>query len=71
MILQAYTITTDFTCSFQKGVHPVYTDYYVIVPAEENNGFEPPVLLARREPNVTASSPVDTFTGNVSTNLTS
>ncbi|EGN99237.1 hypothetical protein SERLA73DRAFT_182140 [Serpula lacrymans var. lacrymans S7.3] len=54
-------IQTDFTCSFYFGIHPTYTDYYIEVPTN-NSGYEPNILLARRQPNVTASSPIDKFT---------
>lgn len=47
-----FTITANFTCAAQLGVHPQYTDYYIEVPVN-NNGHEPPILLARRtlDPN--------------------
>lgn len=55
------TISADFTCSFTFGIIPAFTDYYIEVPVN-NNGHEPPILLARRQPNVTVSSPTDEFT---------
>ncbi|TFK49724.1 hypothetical protein OE88DRAFT_1662341 [Heliocybe sulcata] len=49
------TINADFTCSQQMGYAPTYTDYYLEVP-QNNNGHEPPVLLARRQPATGAVS---------------
>ena len=59
------TIKADFTCSFSFGIDPQFTDYFIEVPVN-NNGHEPPILLARRQPNVTAASPIDQFTVQVS-----
>ena len=58
------TIKADFTCSFSFGIEPKFTDYHIEVPVN-NNGHEPPILLARREPSVSASSPIDQFTVQV------
>jgi len=55
------TIIADFTCSFSFGIVPNFTDYYIEVPVN-NNGHEPPILLARRQPTVSAASPTDQFT---------
>ncbi|EGN99250.1 hypothetical protein SERLA73DRAFT_152904 [Serpula lacrymans var. lacrymans S7.3] len=54
-------IQTDFTCAFYFGITPTYTDYYIEV-LSNNSGYEPNILLARRQPNITASSPIDKFT---------
>ena len=59
------TIKADFACSFSFGIVPKFTDYYIEVPVN-NNGHEPPILLARRQPSVTAASPTDEFTVEVS-----
>ncbi|KAG1780041.1 hypothetical protein EV702DRAFT_56714, partial [Suillus placidus] len=40
-----FTVTANFTCAAQLGVHPRYTDYYTEVPVN-NNGYEHPILLA-------------------------
>ncbi|EPQ51877.1 hypothetical protein GLOTRDRAFT_107956 [Gloeophyllum trabeum ATCC 11539] len=49
-------ISADFTCAVQHYGHiPKYTDYYIEVP-QGNNGHEPPILLARREPAAGATS---------------
>lgn len=62
---QTVTIAADFTCSFSFDIQPTFTDYYIEVPVN-NNGHEPPILLARRQPGVTPSSPLDQFTVQVS-----
>jgi hypothetical protein len=59
------TVKADFTCSFFFGINPTFTDYLIEVPVN-NNGHEPPIVLARRQPNVTAASPIDQFTAQVS-----
>ena len=61
---QIVTVKADFTCSFSFGIVPKFTDYYIEVPVN-NNGHEPPILLARRQPTVTAASPIDQFTVEV------
>jgi len=53
------TISANFTCADQLGYAPTYTDYYIEVPTN-NNGHEPPVLLARRQPAAGVTS--DLFT---------
>jgi len=55
------TIEANFACSFYFGINPTYTDYYIEVPVN-NSGYEPPILLARRQPVVSASQPIDEFT---------
>lgn len=65
MAFQTMTIAADFTCCFSFGIQPTFTDYYIEVPVN-NNGHEPPILLARRQPNITMSSPTDQFTVEVS-----
>ena len=62
---QTLTIKADFSCSFNFDINPTFTDYYIEVPAN-NNGHEPPILLARRQPNVSPASPIDQFTVQVS-----
>ncbi|EPQ52567.1 hypothetical protein GLOTRDRAFT_95456 [Gloeophyllum trabeum ATCC 11539] len=53
-------IDADFRCAVEYYGHiPKYTDYYIEVPTN-NNGNEPPILLARREPAAGATS--DSFT---------
>ena len=59
------TVKADFTCSFSFGIRPKFTDYHIEVPVN-NNGHEPPILLARRQPSVTPASPIDQFTVQVS-----
>ncbi|KAJ8588462.1 hypothetical protein M405DRAFT_740304 [Rhizopogon salebrosus TDB-379] len=54
-----FTVNANFTCSAQLGVRPQYTDYYIEVPVN-NNGYEPPILLARR--TLSTGSLVDQFT---------
>jgi len=54
------TVKADFTCSFSFGIRPIFTDYHIEVPVN-NNGHEPPILLARRQPFVTPASPIDQF----------
>lgn len=56
-------MNANFTCSAQLGVRPQYTDYYIEVPVN-NNGYEPPILLARR--TLSTGSLVDQFTTQVS-----
>ncbi|KAG2131347.1 hypothetical protein DEU56DRAFT_860021 [Suillus clintonianus] len=57
-----FTVTANFTCAAQLGVHPQYTDYYIEVPVN-NNGHEPPILLARRTLNASSPTPLlDQFT---------
>ena len=56
-------MNANFTCAAQLGVHPQYTDYYIEVPVN-NNGYEPPILLARR--TLSNGSLLDTFTTQVS-----
>lgn len=55
-------MNANFTCSNELGVHPQYTDYYIEVPVN-NNGYEPPILLARR--TLSTNSLLDQFTGQV------
>ncbi|KAG2035239.1 hypothetical protein BDR03DRAFT_537159 [Suillus americanus] len=57
-----FTVTANFTCAAQYGVDPQYTDYYIEVPVN-NNGHEPPILLARRTLNASSETPLfDQFT---------
>ncbi|KAJ7286792.1 hypothetical protein C8J57DRAFT_1282053 [Mycena rebaudengoi] len=55
------TVTANLTCAIAKGNTPTFLDYYIEVLAN-NNGHEPPILLARRTYDNTTSPPVDTFT---------
>ncbi|KAG1840700.1 hypothetical protein DFJ58DRAFT_87505 [Suillus subalutaceus] len=57
-----FTVTANFSCAVQFGVNPQYTDYYIEVPVN-NNGYEPPILLARRTLNANSETPLfDQFT---------
>ncbi|KAG0695590.1 hypothetical protein DFH29DRAFT_1005303, partial [Suillus ampliporus] len=57
-----FNVTANFTCAAQFGVYPQYIDYYIEVPVN-NNGYEPPILLARRTLNASSPTPlVDEFT---------
>ncbi|KAF9235975.1 hypothetical protein BU15DRAFT_64424 [Melanogaster broomeanus] len=57
------TITADFTCAISYfGINPEYTDYYFEVPVG-NNGYEPPILLARR--TLASGATSDSFTVEV------
>ncbi|KAF8839628.1 hypothetical protein BDN67DRAFT_969736 [Paxillus ammoniavirescens] len=57
------TIDADFTCAINYfGIQPEYTDYYIEVPVN-NNGHEPPILLARR--TLPSGSTSDQFTVEV------
>ncbi|KAG2131348.1 hypothetical protein DEU56DRAFT_814071 [Suillus clintonianus] len=57
-----FTVKANFTCAAQFGIHPQYTDYYIEVPVN-NNGYEPPILLARRTLNASSPTPLlDQFT---------
>ncbi|KAG2104706.1 uncharacterized protein F5147DRAFT_703631 [Suillus discolor] len=59
---ETFTVTANFSCAAQFGVNPEYTDYYIEVPVN-NNGFEPPILLARRTLNPSSATPLlDSFT---------
>ncbi|KAF9223661.1 hypothetical protein BS17DRAFT_704839 [Gyrodon lividus] len=56
-------INADFTCAINSfGIQPEYTDYYIEVPVN-NNGHEPPILLARR--TLPSGSTSDQFTVQV------
>ncbi len=48
------------------GIIPRYIDFYIEVPSG-NNGYEPPILLARQDFGLPAPplSPAFTFTGQV------
>lgn len=59
---KTFTVAANFTCAAQLGVHPQYTDYYIEVPVN-NNGHEPPILLARR--TLSSGSLLDQFTTQV------
>ncbi|OJA17115.1 hypothetical protein AZE42_02589 [Rhizopogon vesiculosus] len=57
-----FTVNANFTCAAQLGVNPQYTDYYIEVPVN-NNGHEPPILLARRTLDASSATPLlDSFT---------
>ncbi|KAH7884313.1 hypothetical protein F5I97DRAFT_1888610 [Phlebopus sp. FC_14] len=57
------TINADFSCAVNYfGIIPQYTDYYLEV-VTNNNGYEPPILLARRTLPQGATS--DSFTVEV------
>ncbi|KAJ3507319.1 hypothetical protein NLJ89_g6368 [Agrocybe chaxingu] len=59
------SIKVDLTCAVNDfGIVPAYLDYTIVVPASENNGHEPPIVLARR--TVPAGSLLDEFTTKVS-----
>jgi hypothetical protein len=64
--IKTFTVNANFTCAAQLGVHPQYTDYYIEVPVN-NNGHEPPILLARRTLDPNSATPLfDQFTLQVS-----
>ncbi|EIN08753.1 hypothetical protein PUNSTDRAFT_143482 [Punctularia strigosozonata HHB-11173 SS5] len=52
-------VVSNFTCPFSRGIIPEWVDYWLQVPADVNNGFEAPVLLARHAFTGTATSPYD------------
>ncbi|KAG0695593.1 hypothetical protein DFH29DRAFT_263904 [Suillus ampliporus] len=57
-----FTVTANFTCAAQFDIFPQFTDYYIEVPVN-NNGHEPPILLARRTLNASSPTPLlDEFT---------
>ncbi|KAG8213118.1 hypothetical protein J3R82DRAFT_11516 [Butyriboletus roseoflavus] len=57
------TVNGDFSCAVDYFGHiPEYTDYYIEVPTN-NNGYEPPILLARR--TLAPGSTSDSFTVQV------
>ncbi|KAG1876030.1 hypothetical protein C8R48DRAFT_591540 [Suillus tomentosus] len=59
---ETFTVTANFSCAAQLGVNPEYIDYYIEVPVN-NNGFEPPILLARRTLDPSSATPLlDSFT---------
>ncbi|KZT35059.1 hypothetical protein SISSUDRAFT_1131387 [Sistotremastrum suecicum HHB10207 ss-3] len=56
-----FTITHNLTCAVtQYDIVPTFLDYYIEVPENQNNGFELPILLARRTFK-NSSHPVDEF----------
>ncbi|KAJ7722588.1 hypothetical protein B0H16DRAFT_1600030 [Mycena metata] len=58
---QTFTVTVNLTCAIEWfGIVPTYLDYHIEVPVG-NNGHEPPIYIARRTYNQSASPPVDTF----------
>ncbi|KAJ7028597.1 ricin B lectin domain-containing protein [Mycena alexandri] len=62
---QPFTVTVNFTCAIEGfGIVPTYLDYYIEVLIG-NNGHEPPIYIARRTYNQSASPPVDTFTATL------
>ena len=63
MQYQTLTVNADFSCAINTFGHiPAYTDYYIEVP-QNNNGHEPPILLARR--TLASGSTSDSFTVQV------
>ncbi|KAG7093041.1 hypothetical protein E1B28_009335 [Marasmius oreades] len=42
---QEVTFEGNFTCAREKGLAPVYTDYWLTVPEANNSGFQPPSTL--------------------------
>ncbi|KAG7093046.1 hypothetical protein E1B28_009340 [Marasmius oreades] len=56
---QEVTFEGNFTCAREKGLAPVYTDYWLTVPEANNSGFQPPIYFARRD---APANGVDTFT---------
>ncbi|KZP16725.1 hypothetical protein FIBSPDRAFT_1047360 [Athelia psychrophila] len=61
----SFTVHADFTCSLYFGIVPEYIDYYIEVTSN-NNGHEPPILLARREfHQSTGTPPTDTFSASI------
>ncbi|EIW74811.1 hypothetical protein CONPUDRAFT_140267 [Coniophora puteana RWD-64-598 SS2] len=56
------TGTLNLTCAQQYNIVPKYIDYYIEVP-QNNNGYEPNILLAHHEP--AAGAIIDSFTTQV------
>jgi len=58
------SISVDFTCGINTfGIVPRFLDYTIIVPPQSNNGFEVPIVLARRDFPAGATS--DSFTTKI------
>ncbi|KAG6909426.1 hypothetical protein DXG01_000579 [Tephrocybe rancida] len=58
------TVTVDLNCAVNSfGIVPAFLDYTIEVPAAVNNGFEAPIVLARRTLADKATS--DVFTAKV------
>ena len=62
---QELSVTSNFTCSFTKGIEPKFIDYFLEVLID-NNGHEAPLLLERRVFDASAG-PIDQFSTPVST----
>lgn len=61
---QTFTVTVNFSCSFEKGIRPKYLDYYLEVLLS-NNDHEIPTLIARRDFD-SSVGPINQFTTQVS-----
>ncbi|PPQ87906.1 hypothetical protein CVT25_001248 [Psilocybe cyanescens] len=57
-------ISVDLTCGVKNfGIVPQFLDYSIEVPAASNNGFQQPIILARRA--IPAGSLSDSFTTTI------
>ncbi|KAG6875341.1 hypothetical protein C0992_004221 [Termitomyces sp. T32_za158] len=60
------TISVNLDCGInQFGIRPKFLDFTIVVPAASNNGFEPPIVLARRDFNSPTGSTSDQFTAKI------
>ncbi|KAH9483440.1 hypothetical protein JR316_0002908 [Psilocybe cubensis] len=58
------SVFVDLTCGVKNfGFIPQFLDYSIEVPANENNGFEQPIILARR--TIASGTLSDSFTTTV------
>ncbi|KAF7361529.1 hypothetical protein MSAN_01186500 [Mycena sanguinolenta] len=60
----SFTVHVDLACAQQLGYLPTYMDYYIEV-LSNNNGYEAPILLARRTYDPATVTPADTFTAQL------
>ncbi|KAK0215501.1 hypothetical protein IW262DRAFT_1400671 [Armillaria fumosa] len=63
-----FTINVNLECAVEYfGIIPRYTDFYIEVPEPYNNGYEPAILLARRDYTLPAPplSPTFNFTAQL------
>jgi len=54
-----FSIVTNLSCPIMRGTIPFFVDYWLVVPQYENNGYEPDILLARKNFEGNASYPID------------
>jgi len=59
----SFTVSVNYSCAIDWfGIIPTFQDFYIEVPTG-NNGFEPNILLARRNyTNDPSTPPMETFT---------